>query len=160
VPELAVFARRRDADVSDAPTLAGVEVTEDVDAASYAARATVERLVAEGIRETLHRLARGDRVSVQMQLAMDLDETHRPAVAREHGETTGTEMSAPERMCVRRRRRDRGRTAAVRDPESVNDVLRFDARPHGDAELGELGTDPGKLDGEGALRVVEGGRLV
>jgi hypothetical protein len=57
VAELSPFARRRDADVADAPTLAGVEVAEDVDAPLHATRATVDRLVAEGIRQPLHRMA-------------------------------------------------------------------------------------------------------
>ena len=55
--EPAVFARRRNADVPDAAAFAGIEMAEDVDAATNAARTTVERLVAEGVRETLHRVS-------------------------------------------------------------------------------------------------------
>src|SRR5262245_95504 len=95
-----------------------------------------------------------------MQFAMDLDEAHRSTVPREHRETTRTEMTTPEGMRVRRDGRNRRWTSAVRDAEAVNNVLRFDTWPHDDSELGQLRSDTGELDRKGALRVVEGRRLV
>jgi hypothetical protein len=56
MPKSAIFSRRRDADVTDAATLAGVEVTEHVHAAPHAARTTVDRLVAECVGQSLHRM--------------------------------------------------------------------------------------------------------
>jgi hypothetical protein len=87
VAELVASTRRFHSDVTDAATLAGIEMTEHVDAASHSASPTVDRFVAERVGESLHGMTRRDRVSVEVQLAMDLDERHRTAVAREHGQT-------------------------------------------------------------------------
>ena len=43
----------------------------------------------------------------------------------------------------------------LRAAEAVDDVFRVDARPHDDAELGELGADFGELIAERPLGVVE-----
>jgi hypothetical protein len=130
VSELMAVAPGRDTDVSDAATFARVELTEDIHAAPNPAGTTVDRLVAHGVGQTLHRMAGLDRVSVEVQLAMDLDQRHRPTVARKHRQTTGPQVATPQRMCVRRHWRNRRRSTPMRDPEPVNDVLRFDARPH------------------------------
>src|SRR5262249_29737672 len=100
--EPAASTRRFDSDVADPAPLARIEVTRVVDATPHAARTTVDRLVAERVGEPLHRMTGRDRISVEVQLAMDLDERHRTLVAREHSETPGPQMSSPQRMCVRR----------------------------------------------------------
>jgi hypothetical protein len=88
VAELPAFMRGRDADESDATAFAGVEMPDDVEAAPHAACAPVDCLVAERVRKSLHRMTRSDRISVEVQLTMDLDESHRTPVAREHREAT------------------------------------------------------------------------
>jgi hypothetical protein len=57
VTELPRFTRGRDADVTDPTAFTGIEVTEHVDAPPHPARATVDRLVAKRVRQTLHRMA-------------------------------------------------------------------------------------------------------
>ena len=91
---------------------------------------------------------------------MDLDEVHRAAVASEDGEHRGSEMFAVEGVRVRCDRRDRGRTAAVCEAEAVYEVFGIDARPHGDAHLGEFGAHVGEFGREFALRLVELGCLL
>ena len=87
VTEFVLVARGCDADVADAAALARAEVTQDVDASSYPTRPPVDRLVAESVGKPLHGVAGRDRVAVEMQLAMNLDQAHRPAVARQNCET-------------------------------------------------------------------------
>jgi hypothetical protein len=160
VLEPASFLRRSDADVADAPTLARVEVTEYVHAALHPARTTVDALVTECVCQPLHRMAGSDRVAVEMQLAMDLHEAHRTTVAREHRETSRTQMAAPQRVRVRGLGRDGRRAAPMRHAEAVNDVLRFDAWPHDNSELRELRPDGGELAGKRSLLFIERRRLV
>jgi hypothetical protein len=100
-------------------------------------------------------MARGDRVSVQVQLAVDLDESHRAGVASEDRDGGRAQMLALEGLGVGCDRRDGRRTAAVRHAEPVHDVLGFDTGPHDDAHLGELGAHVGEPHGERLLRVVE-----
>ena len=65
---------------------ARVQLAERVDAALDAPGAAVHGLVAERVGEPLDGEARRDRVSVQVQLAVDLDERHRAVVAGEDRE--------------------------------------------------------------------------
>jgi hypothetical protein len=160
VAEPVVCSRRFDSDVADPATLAGVEVTEDVDTATHAARPTVDRLVAECVGKSLHGMARCDRISVEVQLPVDLDESHRSVVAREHSQAARTQMAAPQRVRVRRLRRNRRRPAAMRHTESVHDVFRLDAWPHDDTELGQFRSNAGEFGAQRALRFVQSRRLV
>jgi hypothetical protein len=160
VTEPATSARRFDADVTDPTPLARIEVAKDVDTAANAARTTVDRLVAERVGEPLHRMTGCDRISVEVQLAMDLDERHRATVACEHGETPRPQVPAPQRMCIRRLGRNRRRPASVGCTKAVHDVARFDAGPHDDTKLGELGSNAGEFDGKRALRFVQCVRFV
>lgn len=100
-------------------------------------------------------MARGDRVSVQVQFTVDLDEVHRAAVASEDRDGGRAQMLALEGLGVGRDRRDGRRTPTVRHAEPVHDVLGFDTWPHDDAHLGELGTHIGEPLGERPLRVVQ-----
>jgi hypothetical protein len=117
-------------------------------------------LVAERVGESLDGLAGRDRVAVQVQLSVELDEGHGRAVAGEDGERGRAQMLALERMSVGRGRRDRRRPAAVRHAETVHDVFGLDAGPHDDAHLGEPGADVGEFDREPSLRGVELGRPI
>lgn len=90
---------------------------------------------------------------------MDLDEIHRAAVAEQDGECGGAQMTAVQRMRIARGRRDGWWPAAASAAEAVNDVLRVEARPHDDPELGELGADFAELIAERTLGVVELGGL-
>ncbi len=92
-----------------------------------------------------------------MELAVDLDQLHRTAVARQDREHAVTEMPAPERVGVRRFRWDGRRSVSAGEAEAVDDVFRFDARPHDDPELRKLGSDVGELFGERTLLGVERG---
>ena len=105
-------------------------------------------------------MAGRDGVAVEVQFAVDLDEGHRALVAGEHGERSRAQVFAVERVCVAGDRWDRWRSAPVGDAVALDDVLGIDAGPHDDADLGQSGAYLGELDGEGALRVVECGRLV
>ena len=100
-------------------------------------------------------MTRRDGVSVQVQLAMYLDERHLATVASEDREHRGTQVFAAQRLGVGRYGRDGRWSAAVCDAEPVHDVLGVDAGPHDDAHFGKAGTHVGELPREGALRVVE-----
>jgi hypothetical protein len=111
--------------------------------------------VAERVGETFHRMPRRDRVSVQVQLAMQLDERHLPRVASEDREEGGAQVLALQRLCAARDRWERRRTTAMRDAEALHDVLGVDARPHDDAHLGQSSAHLGELERERLLRGVE-----
>jgi hypothetical protein len=100
-------------------------------------------------------MARCDRISVQVQLAVYLDEGHRPAVASEDRQRGRAQMLSAEGLGVGCDRRDRRRTAPVRDAKAVHDVLGVDPGPHDDAQLSQLGAHVRELQGEGPLRIVE-----
>jgi hypothetical protein len=153
--EMPASTDRFDSDVADPATLARIQVAEDIDTATYTTCPTVDRLVAECVGKPLHRMSRRDRISVEVQLAMDLDKSHRSTVAREHGETARTQMATPQRTCIRRLRRNRRRPAPVRDAVTVHDVFRFDARPHDDTKLRQLRSDSSEFYRQGALGFVE-----
>ncbi len=128
---------------------------EDVHATFDPPRPAQDRLVPECVGEPFDRVSRGDRVAVQVQLAMDLDERHGPGVPGENGQHGRAEVLADERLRVRCNRWNRRGTAATRDAEAVHDVLGIDARPQHDAHLGEPGADLGELLGERPLLRVE-----
>ncbi len=86
---------------------------------------------------------------------MDLDEFHRSAVASEDREGGGAQVAAVQRIGVRCFGRDRRRTVAPGGAEAADDVVRFDARPHHDAPLGELRADRGEFAGESLLRGID-----
>jgi hypothetical protein len=111
--------------------------------------------VPERVGEPFHGLARGDRVTVQVQLAMQLDERHGRAVEREDCQCGGAQMLALEGLCTRRDRWNRRRTAAVRHAVALHDVPGLDARPHDDAHLRQPGAYIGELDRKPALRRIE-----
>jgi hypothetical protein len=90
-----------------------------------------------------------------MQLAVNLDEGHRAAVARQDRERGRAQMLSAQGLGVGCDGRYGRRTAAVRHAEPVHDVLRVDAGPHDDAQLGEAGAYLGELQGEGPLCGVE-----
>ncbi len=94
---------------------------------------TEVRLVAERVGEALHREPRRDRVAIEVQLAMDLDELHRAAVTRENSERAIAQVTAPEGERVRGLRGDGGRPACARVSKTVHDVFRFDTGPHDEA---------------------------
>jgi hypothetical protein len=100
-------------------------------------------------------MTRRDGVSVQVQLAMYLDERHLATVASEDREHRGTQVFAAQRLGVGRYGRDGRWSAAVCDAEPVHDVLGVDAGPHDDTQLGELRPNDRKFAGEGALSGVE-----
>jgi len=117
-------------------------------------------LVAERVGEALDRMPRCDCVSVQVQLAVELDERHRPVIAGENREGDGPQILALKRTRRSRRRRDGRRAAPVRETKAVDDVLRIDGGPHDDAHLGQLGADHTELPGEVTLLGVELGGLL
>jgi hypothetical protein len=160
VGEVAVLARGCDVDVADTATFTGVEMPEHIHAAADASSPPVEGLIAERIGETLHRMARLDRVAVEMQLPMDLHQRHRPTVAGQHRQTARTQVPAPQAMGVGRFRWDRRRPAPVRHPKAVHDVGRFDPGPHHHPQLRQLGADRGESGRQGLLGVVQRGRFV
>jgi hypothetical protein len=90
-----------------------------------------------------------------MQLAVYLDESHRPAVASEDRERGRAQMLPAEGLGVGCDGRDGRRTAPVRHAEPVHDVLWVDAGPHDDAQFSQLGAHVRELQGEGLLCVVE-----
>jgi hypothetical protein len=86
---------------------------------------------------------------------MDLHEPHRAAVAKEDREHHRPQMLALERAGGRCLGRDRRRAAPPGHPEPVDDVVGFDAGPHDDAQLRELGAHRAELFSERALAGVE-----
>ncbi len=118
-------------------------------------RAPEVRLVAEGVGESLHREARLDRESLEVERAVDLDEFHRAFVDREHRKCGMAQMLAADGQGVARDGWDGRRTVDACVAEAVHDVFRFDAWPHDDANLGEGGAHRGELDREGLLLRVE-----
>jgi hypothetical protein len=96
-----------------------------------------------------------DRVPVQVQLAMDLDEVHRPCVAHQDRERDRAQVLAREVQRGRCHRRDRRRPTALRPAKTVDDVLRIDARPHDEAQLREARADFAELDRERTLLPIE-----
>jgi hypothetical protein len=128
---------------------------ERVDAAFDATRTPFQGLVAQGVREPLHRLSRRDRVPVQVQITVNLDERHRSVVAGEDCERGRAQVFALEWVCVGGDGRNGRRPGPTSDPERVLEMLAVDARPHGHAQLDELGPDLGELFGEDSLCGVE-----
>jgi hypothetical protein len=100
-------------------------------------------------------MARCNRIPVQMQLAVYLDEGHRPAVASEDRERGRAQVLPAQGLGIGCDRRDGRRTAPMRHAEPVHDVLWVDAGPHDDAQLGQLRAHVRELQGEGLLRLVE-----
>jgi hypothetical protein len=105
-------------------------------------------------------MARCNRIPVEMQLAVYLDEGHRPAVAGEDRQRGRAQMLPAEGLGVGCDRRDGRRTAPMRHAEPVHDVFWVDARPHDDAQFSQLRAHVRELQGEGLLRVVELGGTV
>ncbi len=101
-----------------------------------------------------------DGVAVEMKFAMDLDEGHRALVAGEHRERSRAQVLAPERVRAAGDGRYGWWPTPMRHAVALDDVSRLDAWPHHDAHLGQPGTHLRELAGEGALRLVERGRLV
>jgi len=94
-----------------------------------------------------------------MELAMQLDELHRPPVLQQDRECDRPEMLADERPRARRLGWDRRGTAAPGDAESVDDVLGLDAWPQDDAHLGQACAHLAETVRERALLGIEVGRL-
>jgi hypothetical protein len=90
-----------------------------------------------------------------VQLAVDLDQRHRACIADEHCERGGSEVLADEWPRVRGGGRNGRRTATMRYPEAVDDVLRVDARPHDDPQLRQSGAYLGQLARKRPLSRVE-----
>ena len=105
-------------------------------------------------------MTRLDGISVQVQLAMYLDEGHRATVASEDGKCGRAQVFAPQRLSVGCNRRDGRRTTTVRHAEPVHDVFGVDAGPHHDAHIGEAGSYVRELSGQGPLGIVELGSPV
>jgi hypothetical protein len=100
-----------------------------------------------------------DGVAVEMQLAVDLGQRHRPGVARQHREGSRAEMFAVKRRRVPGDGRNRRRSTSARDAEALHDVGGIDSGPERHPHLGELFADLGELIGECTLRGVELGGL-
>ncbi|MDQ1383919.1 MAG: hypothetical protein QOG65_1298 [Actinomycetota bacterium] len=105
-------------------------------------------------------MTRRNGIAVEVQLSVNLDERHRTPVASEHGERSGPQMLAPERMRAAGDGRDRRGAASMRDAETLHDVPWIDAGPHGDAQLRKACAHIRELDGKGSLRVVQRRRLL
>jgi len=89
---------------------------------------------------------------------MDFDELHRAAVARQNRERAVAQVTAPQGVRVRGFGRNGRRATDACVSKAVDDVFRFDAWPHDDAQLGELGAHVGEVFGELSLFGVELGR--
>jgi len=89
---------------------------------------------------------------------MDFDELHRAAVARQNRERAVAQVTAPQGVRVRGFGRNGRRATDACVSKAVDDVFRFDAWPHDDAQLGELGAHVGEAFGELSLFGVELGR--
>ena len=135
--------------------MSGAQRAEGVDPASDASCAALDSLVAERVGQALHRESRCNRVSVEVQVAVDLDELRGPAVAGEDREYRIAQVLALERVCVRRLGRDGTRSFDARVPKAVHDVVRLDARPQDDPEMCQLGADLGEVACERLLSCVE-----
>lgn len=112
-------------------------------------------LVAERVGEPLHREPSVDLPAFEVQGAVDFDESHRSSVPGEHGE--GGEAQGPAADGQRAGSGGRDRCGSV-DPgvaKPAHDVRGFDARPHHDPDLGQLGADFGEPSAELLLGGVE-----
>ena len=86
---------------------------------------------------------------------MDFDERHRALVHRQDRERDVADVFSLDGVGVAGNRRDGRRALHARVAKAVDDVFRFDSRPHHDADFGQLRADLGELVGEGALCGVE-----
>jgi hypothetical protein len=84
-----------------------------------------------------------------------LDQPHGAAVTGEDGQACKAEVFAAEGLGIAGDGRKRRRPLYPRLTEALDDVLRLDARPHDNADVGELCADVGELVGERALRRVD-----
>jgi hypothetical protein len=115
----------------------------------------MQRLVPERVGQPLHGKPRGDSEAFEMQRAMYLDELHRARRPYEHRERRVPQVLTLRREGVRNSRRDRRRALHASVPKPVDDVLRFDPRPHDDSYLCEPATHLRHLRGKGLLRGVD-----
>lgn len=86
---------------------------------------------------------------------MDLHERHGSCCSDEDREDDRTQVLATDPQRIGRFRWDWRRSVHARVAKASHDVLRFDARPHHSAEVGELGAHLCQLDGQCLLRGIE-----
>ncbi len=111
--------------------------------------------VTERVGKAFDGETRHDRVTREMQGTMNLDKLHRSFVTSEDRQRREANVFAVHGKRVRCFRRDWRRPVSARVTKGSDDVVRFDARPHDGAELGELCANVCELDRQRLLRRVD-----